>query len=630
MLFLRVNHALVTLPLWTVNLSTSASASTSTSACVLMQGNGERFPALLAQVMALLEQDIEPQVIMGGSSASGAASIVRALLENPSLNQTEVLVNGRPLSLAQKAARLLASSTATTSTAIILPSLNTFSKTLLSLGKYLGADKILEAFIGYPDQAIAPVEATVGQTALMVEFYARTDFARALREPLLSKRTKIVSQQWLKFGDHIFVTPREFMRAMMTAPQSSQWTERTEEIKRRYFDLFYDARAAPDQQPEPALEQYNQKLEELSPLLSMIPDAALLQIFNGAMGILKNIPSMSSKSLASAEGFYLVNGSYMRSAYHGRLHDKSGPMPIPSGVLIHATARIASEKGGRLTEKTGLEYLYQAYFPSEDLHQDLVQAQDRLPQGRSFIESTNSLGVVEPLLEKDHLLVLKPRSLARALSASMAEPNAFRRDALELTQYEKRKFGLELDEASLVSYGGWLEHANRRSLDSLDACKKADLLVEVSNLSPALYKFQLKAIRPVIAGGTGSVIGAFTGELEASNEPAKLWTDGLWKAFQESREVRPPEKSLLLDFDWDNASALEGASAEAMNAAYQETKDALFIRAYQDASEKLEEKGLMPEDLSSESILGADLKSVSLKSLVHPSQLAPTVEKIMR
>ncbi len=636
MLSLRVNHALLALPLWTGSLPSQAFAefrpaeSPSSTACVIMQGNGEKFPALLAQLMAVLERDIEPQVIMGGSSASGVSSILRALLQNPSLLRTTVAVDGRSLSLAQKAARVIASSSAVTSTGLALPSLNTFGKTLTSLGKYLAADRLLEAFIGYPDQSLGALEATVGQTALMVEFFANADFSQAIREPNLSKRTALVRADWLEFGDHIFVTPSEFSRALITAPGNPRWTERVEEIKRRYFDLFYDEKSPPDERPALALKRYNRKLEELAPLLAAVSDEDLLKAFNAVMGLLKNLPSMSSKALGSAEGFYLVNGSYLRNAYHGLLHDGSGPMAIPSGVLIHATARAASMKDGKLREKTGLKYLYQSYFPSQDLYRDLASARQKLAEDRSFIESTNDAGTVEALFDKDHLLVLEPKSLAQALKASMAEPNAFRRDPIELSSRDRRANDLVSEESTLVSYGGWLEHANLRSLGSLETCKKADLLIEVSNLSPQLYKFQLKAIRPVIAGGIGSLVSASAGGLAASDEPAKLWTNQLWKAFYASRELRVPEKFLLLDFDWDNASGLDGSQADGMNAAYQDNRDAFFVRAYQDASEKLQQSGILPAELSAKSIIGADLNGVPLKSILEPSLLVPTVAELMQ
>ena len=54
----------------------------SQTACISMQGNGERYPALIAQVLALLERNVEPKMIFGGSSASGAAALLLRLLRH--------------------------------------------------------------------------------------------------------------------------------------------------------------------------------------------------------------------------------------------------------------------------------------------------------------------------------------------------------------------------------------------------------------------------------------------------------------------------------------------------------------------------------------------------------------------
>jgi hypothetical protein len=252
-----------------------------------------------------------------------------------------------------------------------------------------------------------------------------------------------------------------------------------------------------------------------------------------------------------------------------------------------------------------------------------------LGEGRSFLEFTDQ-AVVRTAMDKKHLLVMESRSLAEALKASIAEPNAFRRDPLALTAQDLSANSLDLGQDKLVSFGGWMEHANRRTIGSLNACANVDYLVEVSTLSQGLYSFQLKAIRAVIAGGTGSFVDRLNGTQDKADEASKLWMNDLWKAFTDSRSVRSADQSLALDFDWDNASGLEGAAAAAMNPAYDANRNAFFVAAYQNASLKLEQNPSAPRSAGAQLIIGADLNRTPLKEITNPADLNAAVDSILQ
>ncbi len=629
-MFKLTRFSVLCLSLGALTLSGLAAAQEAKTACVSMQGNGERYPALIAQVLALMERNIEPKVIFGGSSASGAASLIRGILENPSIDAVEIVVEGHVLSRAEKAARIVATTPRPIGTILVLPGFNKLGHTFSSVIKYVGADQLAQAFIGYPDQSIANLEAAVGQISLLAEYFATADFTAALQEPNLVKRSEIVMNDWLRFSDMTLVTPHEFIRALITGPKDPLWTARSESLKKRYFDLFYDETAASDQQPDPSRERYNNLLNTLQPIIAKIPDDQLEKAFLSSISLLKGLPFVAYTAVVASKPFYLANGLRIQNAYKGLASDGRSLLNIPSGTLIHTTARVAEMKSGNLVEKTGLDSFYQAYFPSADLSSDLLAARAALGAHESFMQLTDANGQTKAVIAKDHLLVLEPKTLAAALKVSVAEPNAFRRDALPLSSQDLTNNGLILGKNTLVTFGGWLEHANRRTIASLDVCQNVDYVVEVSTLSQGLYDFQLKAIRAVIAGGTGSLLGQITGSNKAADEASKLWMNDLWKSFSDSHSVRPAAQSLNLNFDWDNASGLQGAEATAMNPAYDANRNAFFVRAYQYTSDRLNTNANVAPSLGAMSILGADLNRLPLGAIKDPSQLNGTVDSLLQ
>ncbi len=624
-----LNHSLLLSSLFT-QLAVAAPVSPQT-ACVSMQGNGERYPALIAQVLALLERNVEPKVIFGGSSASGAAALLRGILENSSVKNAVVIADGRELSLAEKAARIVATTPGPIGTVLVLPGLNKLGHSIDSAVKYVGADQVAQAFIGYPDQSIANLEAAVGQIALLSEYFATADFSAALQEPNLVKRSALVQQKWLTFSDMTLVSPKEFIRALITAPGDARWTLRSEDIKKRYFDLFYDEQAKPEDRPDPSRERYNRLLKTLQPVISRIPDDQLEQAFLSSISLLKGLPFVSYTAVVASKPFYLASGERVQNAYKGKNSDGQTRMEIPAGVLIHTTARVATAKrDGSLVEKTGLDSFYQTYFPSSELYSELLNARENLGEGRSFLEYTDANGVVRTPVDQKHLVIMEPRSFPEVLKSSIAEPNAFRRDPLNVTARDQSVNALNLGQDKLVSFGGWMEHANRRTIASLESCANVDYIVEVSTLSQGLYSFQLKATRAVIAGGTGSFMDRINGNQDKAEEASKLWMNDLWSSYKDSHSVRPADQSLVLDFDWDNASGLEGAAAAAMNPAYDANRNAFFVRAYQDASEKLDRNAAAPSSAGALLIIGADLNSQPLKLITDPASLNAAVDKILQ
>lgn len=62
--------------------------------CISFQGNGDSFGALLGPAVAALERGLEPRLVFGGSSASVVAPLVRTVLDNESVRNARVVIDG--------------------------------------------------------------------------------------------------------------------------------------------------------------------------------------------------------------------------------------------------------------------------------------------------------------------------------------------------------------------------------------------------------------------------------------------------------------------------------------------------------------------------------------------------------
>lgn len=574
-----------------------------TGACVSLQGNGERYPALLAQMMALMEIGIEPQVVMGGSSAAPTAALVRGLLANPSLRETRVLhPDGTEMLPAQKAARLLAASISPIETLLVMPAFNRLGETLRNLLLYRGAELAADAFLGFPSQALANIETAAGQTAMLSEFFTKEDFSDLVAEPDFSRRQQEVFERWLRFGNHMLVTPREFIRALVTAPKDPAWTPRKEEIKTRFFEFFRTTITPPGEMPEKALAAYNQRLNHVWKWIAQVPDAQLEATYRRALDVLRRFPFVSYAATTVASPFWLPDSRRIWERYVAQ------DSPLPAGTIIHSSARIARRTAaGSYQEKEGLENLFQVLLPSADVAPDLVAAHERLFPARSFLEYPEPAVEWARVLPAEQFVVLPARPLSTALVISEAEPNAFRRDPIVLRP-EEMVHNTLLHGNALLTYGGWLDHVNLGTLARVPACTKASFHVEVSTLSEGLRSFQVRAARPIISGAIPSILRRLLGLNESSGDPTVLWVDALWRSWRHSRTLH--QGYIHLNFDWDNASGQQGDLAVRLNQAFDTNRKAIFLRAYQHAASDLARDfaGLVP----TASIFGRDLRKVDL------------------
>lgn len=619
--------ALTLLAAATAGISSTANAALpEKTACISMQGNGERYPSLAGQVQRLLELNIEPKVIYGGSSGSGISALIGSILDNPSLNNTEVFVDGRALSKAEKAARLVAASSEPNATIIVLPAVNQLGNTLRSVFAFLAADTIADAFIGYPDQALSLIEASSGQISLLAEFLGTADFSAALLEDNFAARNALVMDQWLNYADMLYVTPKEFIRALVTAPKDKRWTERSEEIKKRYFDLYYSENTAEENSPESARARYNRLLNRISFLINWVSDEQWERVFLGAIANLDGLPFLSYTAEILSKPFYLPNGEKIIDAYHAR----SG-YTIPSTSIIHTSARIAEPFGRNgSVEKEGLENFYQVYFAGTNIAEDLLTARaEKAEIGETFIQYEDENGEVNNLLNPEQFVVVKQPLLISAIKTSIAEPNAFRRDPIAMSSEDVTNNFVQVEQdEKLITFGGWMENAMSSTLQSIEACRDVDYLVEVSNFSEGLFGFQLQAARAVTEGAVGSITNNLTGEGE--NDEATVFMNRLWDAFDYGRSQAGDDRFVQLTFNWDNASGETGELATALNLAYDKNRAALFALSYQSAFNELANDAFGRFDYPVDpALLGANLMAIELIDIKDPEEINSTVELLL-
>jgi hypothetical protein len=645
----------------------TAAPSQDQTVCLSIQGNGEKFPALFGEVAALMDRKINPVMIQGGSSASITAATLRGVLSNPSVRDTEILgSDGTPLTHAQKAALVVTSFLGPSETFLFLPSLNRLAKMLRSIAEYTIAVKFADAFIGLPSQEIAHVEAVTSQGALMADFAMNADFSNILKESDFKKRNAMTMDLWVKFGDLMFVTPAQFLGALLSAPpkpgeRATAEQAFNEKVKIRYFEIFRNEDMRPeirnsvrkDDKPAESLAAYNKLMSVVGKGVARIPPEKLEEAFTKAIQTIANVPFIGTFALTATKPFYLPSHERLWNAYNGRTlrsllppsdptqsllvktGDTNPMLSIPSGTVLHTTARKASKRFllGNV-EKTGLDGFYMVYYPSPDLFDDLTGLHAKLEPYESFLQyPTGGGGVVLP---KSNLLVLGPnKSLAYAVRTSIAEPGSMRRDPLVLDDAEMARHGLRLakrtvplftSDETLVSYGGWLDHFSAATFMRYKPCQNVDYVASAVAPGQGLHNFQRMAIRAVIDGAPRSFLQANkqTEQKDDPQSPVGQFMTSLEAYRDYGKTLVGTAGRIDLTFDWENPSDRKG-DREAFAKAFLSNRAALFVRAFQHAAKNIDDV-VMRE--SAPTLLSSTLMAQPLDALPDADAVAKKVEEM--
>ena len=580
------------------------------TACVSLQGNGDKWPALTSQIAALMERDIEPVLIQGGSSGSLATLMLRGILSNKSLQATQVIDStGKPLSNAQKAALITMSLAGPIETLIFLPPLNRLSKVIQNIVTYQAAVSFADAFVGLPEQEFAHLEAVTSQAILLSDFLSNSNFEKALNEPDFTKRVALIMDAWVSFADLKLVKPGEFINALLSPAPKAGLTPTddqlfNEEIKTRYFHLFRTENlevasdASPegvDSEPAKSLRSYNKFLSRIGFIAGAAPSGLLEKAFIRAIDSIKNVPFIGGFAATARKPFYMPSHKKLWNAYKG-LSTEGKKLLLPSGSLLYTTARKAKKRllGSGNIEKTGLDNFYMAYYPSADLFPDVKSHYQRLKPNESFMQYPDPNGEgFKTVLDKDNLLILGPNySVSDIAKVSIAEPGLMRRNPIDLSAAEISYHNLSFNERQgevLIPYGGWLDHLSAATYMRFKACEDVDYSVQVATPfgNEPLKIFQRRAIRAVIDGVPGSIISRFKPDtIDNPNTPVGIFMEKLGEYMAYGASLEGKKGKLYLDYNWDKPAKDKD---EEFNAAMMGHRPSLMISSYQHAARQLDE-----------------------------------------
>ena len=470
--------------------SPQGALETNNDICVSIEGNGENFSSHIGGFIAMLEQDLNPKVVSGGSSGSVIAVLVRALLSNSSLQ------NGDKSSL-QNAALVLAAGKPVFESLIFLPSLNDIGTAIKSAALTLGSAALGRGFVSNPDYAVAHAEAILGQNIIAAQFFRDADFSGVLQERDLAARVKAMEKLWVEMYNFKRVNPQEFVEALLTpaALVREQGVRQSQaDIRKRYFALF-DSPIDQEGKKTPAemLAEHERMLDQTANLNIKIVRDSAQEIFKQAIELMRPAPFIGALSASVDKPFLLPDEKVLAKAMRG--FDRNGKeIAIPDGAVIHTTARLGELRATipaampkrkfdgvdtgsafeRIDDKPGFQFLYQLYFANEDMTQKFHEAQLSNKQSGLLFYVEN--GIPKPLLwSAKNAQAIGGLSLAEAVSVSISEPGFFRRTPLVLANYKLAHESVlpdpfKTEGAYVLSFGGWLDTSASQTLALLPDC----------------------------------------------------------------------------------------------------------------------------------------------------------------
>lgn len=560
----------------------------------------------MGSIRALLDRSYDPILIAGGSSGSITAALTRALLTNKSIQETEIKgLDHQILSKPQKVSIILGASKPVIDSIIFLPIINEPLELLNSAIRFASTDV---SILGGSNHRMAGVEAVTGQVAFAVDFFAQTDFSELLTVPVSTRsrivRSKMLSELWLRFGDFIELSPEDFILAMFRPNElyekkytdgkiSKEQLERVLQVKKRYFGLYRSDRPGETTTHLDEYARHREWLQKNHAQLSSIPDEAITAAFRKAVAQVKDVPFISSLSVTLSSRFLMPSPDKVWSAYKGISIVPGKNIKIPEGTLIHTTARTAHWNESGFSEDIGRENFYLVYMASGSLSNQLKRLTEvGQPDLMSYDGGT--------LFDNEKVLIARPLTLPRALRSSLAEPGAFRRDIVPITQQDLRRQGFTLESSqSLLAFGGWLDSISTNTLQHLDECKDAILSVVLEEKS--VSQFQKRALNTAILGDmaiflednhsddilTPEVRHTFLKRLE---ERDHLLSD--LQAYLDESLDQTPER-FRISWDWNNPSlapGLDDDSKKQVNKAFLDNRMAMMYAAYLGAIEILDGK----------------------------------------
>lgn len=456
--------------------------------CVSMEGNGENFSSHFGGFIALMERGLNPVVVAGGSSGAPVAAIIRMLLTNPSITSP------------QDGAKVLAASVSVFQSMLFLPTLNDLLTATASFAVNFAALRAKLGFVSNPDYSFAHAEAITSQLVIAAQFFGGSDFKEILAESDFHQRVAKSRQLYISSLDMLAVTPEEFVSALLTpenqANDPSQ-AKRNREIRRRYFMLFQSN--IPREQTKTAKQmwdEYEGNLQKFGFATNDELRSKASEIYKKTLPKIRTLPFVGALAATVGKPFLLPSPEVLSKALESK--DKQGNvLPIPEGTIVHTTTRLGEirntnplenkvfkrrlyseivqpQGNKRIDDAPGFENLYQFYFANPELTKMMQDAQQR--NDGYLLFSKNESGQLEtPLAAKENTQALGGLNLQHAITASVSEPGVFRRiplamKNLEVADRSKLPKALQVEDAYVITYGGWLDTSANNTLSLLPPC----------------------------------------------------------------------------------------------------------------------------------------------------------------
>jgi hypothetical protein len=601
--------------------------------CVSLEGNGENFSSHFAAFTALLERGLEPSVIAGGSSGAPVAAIVRMLLQNPSIQQSNGdLANTRA---ARRSALVLGSSVSVFESLLFLPALDDFTGAIAAMGLQGAALAGNLGFVSNPDHAFAHAEAITAQLVMAAGFFAHHDFTKVLAAKSFEDRVALVRQEYIESMGLLSVDPKTFVAALFTPPQRAVTQETASlhrEIRRRYFFMFNSQ--IPRETRKPPSERWQNFETFLSRHNFLLTDAVRRKAesdYFKTIDAIRPLPFIGALAATVGKTFLLPSPEVMEHALNSR--DAQGrKLTLPEGALIHTTVRLGEARNAmplentlfprrrydsivpldgnkRIDDKPGFPSLYQFYFATERMASDLHAGRMR-QSGHllSFVDSSSqAASSPSPVLEtSEHAQVFSGLDLQQALTSTISEPGVFRRIPLALRDLRPPPSAtlpaaLQGHDTFVVTYGGWLDTSANQTMSLMPDCDPTQIdHFVVLHPNRLTNDFQRNALRDT--------------NFRASNAD-KRDIDGavvsrLAQYLTQSRAVRARKANIDFNWNWDVPLAAT-AEADPRNRILKQTRPLYFFAAYQAYRRILEARTDVPRASSvfGDNVANSDLLS---------------------
>jgi hypothetical protein len=520
-------------------------SSTSATACVGLQGNGLRFPSHVGVYTALLENNIEPVVSLGGSSGSIVGSVVMSMLENSSIESARVQFQGRHLSRAQKTAVILSAIPDVINTFIFLPAFNGLRfdewQVTPAILRFVIQSQYGEVLAGDDNARIISIESTVGQAVLLADFARNANFNSVFQKESYVERREEMFRLWTEWSNGIAIDGKTLFDA--AALPETRWAEDPQlaKIGDRFYRLF---------QQDLVQEKSHQNVESWRLLLKgakyLLNNGTLTRMLAG-----KKIDSLLKTKI------FMPDPNILWKAYLGFGKDQKF-FELPKGMIVHSTFRRgtfirAADGSVNSSEGVGISDLFQGYVAHNStgrpLFSELLKVRESAAsRGEGFEpyyqHGTQDMKMLSFAYPAQQVLVFRNvatnrgdkapdfkddgqadvlfregrRGLAHAVAYSAGEPGPFRRLPVFIGAEDLQDNRLKVAGNSavdllpgatnlaekgktkgLISFGGWSENVPLSTLAMLPSCSQATFFV--SSGKPGLgNSFQEDAIRAALRG----------------------------------------------------------------------------------------------------------------------------------